>query len=71
MALTDTRPETGTRAPTVARHARSRGPSNLLGTGDHKAIGVAYVVIALVFGVVGWIAHRALRAPTSSATRTS
>ena len=55
MALTDTRPESGTVGTTSPGTEVTR-PVNLLGTGDHKAIGVTYVVIALVFGVVGWIA---------------
>jgi cytochrome c oxidase subunit I+III len=55
MALTDTRPEAGsgitpTSAPTPDR------PAILLGSGDHKAIGVVYVVASLVFGVAGWVA---------------
>ena len=55
MALTDTRPESGTVGTTSPGTEVTR-PVNLLGTGDHKAIGVTYVVIALVFGVAGWIA---------------
>lgn len=55
MALTDTRPESGTEtAPAPAIEVQS--PVNLLGTGDHKALGVLYVVAALVFGVAGWVA---------------
>jgi heme/copper-type cytochrome/quinol oxidase subunit 1 len=54
MALTDTRPESGTVGTTSPGTEVTR-PVNLLGTGDHKAIGVTYVVIALVFGVAGWI----------------
>ncbi|HEY6530707.1 MAG TPA: cbb3-type cytochrome c oxidase subunit I [Acidimicrobiales bacterium] len=55
MALTDTRPEAGsgtvpTSAPTADR------PAILLGSGDHKAIGVVYIVASLVFGVAGWVA---------------
>jgi cytochrome c oxidase subunit I+III len=55
MALTDTRPESGT-VGTTSPGTEVTSPVNLLGTGDHKAIGITYVVIALVFGVVGWIA---------------
>ena len=54
MALTDTRPETGTETDAVPSTELS-GPVNFLGTGDHKAIGVVYVAVALVFGVAGWI----------------
>ena len=54
MALTDTRPETGTEADAVPSTELS-GPVNFLGTGDHKAIGVVYVAVALVFAVVGWV----------------
>jgi heme/copper-type cytochrome/quinol oxidase subunit 1 len=55
MALTDTRPEAGSGvspspAPTADR------PAMLLGSGDHKAIGLVYVVASLVFGVAGWVA---------------
>jgi heme/copper-type cytochrome/quinol oxidase subunit 1 len=54
MALTDTRPESGTGAATTPAPGVT-STVNLLGTGDHKAIGISYLVLALVFGVVGWI----------------
>ena len=54
MAITETRPETGT-ASEAATDAAVAEPVNFLGTGDHKAIGVFYVALALVFGVVGWV----------------
>src|SRR5688572_13145910 len=54
MALTDTRPESATEvAPAPGTELTS--PVNLVGTGDHKAIGVVYVVTALIFGVAGWV----------------
>lgn len=55
MALTDTRPESGTTG-TTSPGTELTSPVNLLGTGDHKAIGIVYVILALVFGVAGWIA---------------
>jgi heme/copper-type cytochrome/quinol oxidase subunit 1 len=55
MALTDTRPESGTVSAT-ASGTEVTSPVNLLGTGDHKAIGIVYITVALVFGVAGWIA---------------
>jgi heme/copper-type cytochrome/quinol oxidase subunit 1 len=54
MALTDTRPESGTSSAEAAG-TEVTNPVNLLGTGDHKAIGIVYVTIALVFAVAGWI----------------
>lgn len=54
MALTDTRTESGTEAPEVAPSA-VLAPVSLLGSGDHKALGLVYVVAALLFGAVGWI----------------
>lgn len=55
MALTDTRPETGTdnssAAPSVVP-----SPLTIFGSGDHKAVGTFYVLAALVFGIAGWIA---------------
>ena len=54
MALTDTRPESGTSSAEAAG-TEVTNPVNLLGTGDHKAIGIVYVTMALVFAVAGWI----------------
>ena len=54
MALTDTRTESGTEA-TEAAHSAVPAPVSLLGSGDHKALGLVYVVAALLFGAVGWI----------------
>lgn len=54
MALTDTRPDTGT-DPSVAPSVVP-SPLTIFGTGDHKAIGIAYVLAGAVFGVAGLIA---------------
>ncbi len=54
MALTDTRPESGTGSATAPAPALARS-ATLLGTGDHKVIGIVYIVASLVFGVAGWI----------------
>jgi len=48
MALTDTRPETGTDASAVAPSVVP-SPLTIFGTGDHKAVGTFYVLAALVF----------------------
>ncbi len=55
MALTDTRPESGTDASAVAPSVVP-SPLTIFGTGDHKAVGTFYVLAALVFGIAGWIA---------------
>ncbi|CAB4611043.1 unannotated protein [freshwater metagenome] len=55
MALTDTRPETGTDATAVAPSVVP-SPLTIFGSGDHKAVGTFYVFAALVFGIAGWIA---------------
>lgn len=55
MALTDTRPESGTDATAVAPSVVP-SPLTIFGTGDHKAVGTFYVLAALVFGIAGWIA---------------
>ncbi len=55
MALTDTRPETGTDASAVAPSVVP-SPLTIFGTGDHKAVGTFYVLAALVFGIAGWVA---------------
>ncbi|MTA18767.1 MAG: hypothetical protein F2561_05640, partial [Actinobacteria bacterium] len=55
MALTDTRPETGTDATSVAPSVVP-SPLTIFGSGDHKAVGTFYVLAALVFGIAGWIA---------------
>ena len=54
MALTDTRPDTGTDASVAPSVVPS--PLTIFGTGDHKAIGIAYVLAGAVFGVAGLIA---------------
>jgi heme/copper-type cytochrome/quinol oxidase subunit 1 len=54
MALTDTRTESGIEAPEASPSAVP-APVSLLGSGDHKALGLVYIVAALLFGVVGWI----------------
>lgn len=53
MALTDTRPDTGTEADAPTPSAVP-SPITILGSGDHKAIGTVYVVAALLFGIAGW-----------------
>jgi len=55
MALTDTRPETGTDARAVAPSVVP-SPLTIFGSGDHKAVGTFYVLAALIFGVAGWVA---------------
>ena len=55
MALTDTRPESGTDAIAVAPSVVP-SPLTIFGSGDHKAVGTFYVLAALVFGIAGWIA---------------
>lgn len=55
MALTDTRPETGTDASAVAPSVVP-SPLTIFGSGDHKAVGTFYVLAALVFGIAGWVA---------------
>jgi cytochrome c oxidase subunit 1 len=55
MAITDTRPESGTEAIAFAP-AAVPSPITILGSGDHKAIGTVYVVAALLFGIAGWVA---------------
>lgn len=55
MALTDTRPESGTDASAVAPSVVP-SPLTIFGSGDHKAVGMFYVLAALVFGIAGWIA---------------
>ena len=55
MALTDTRPETGTDVTSVAPSVVP-SPLTIFGSGDHKAVGTFYVLAALVFGIAGWIA---------------
>ena len=54
MAMTDTRPESGTGDATAADTGVAH-TVNLLGTGDHKALGITWIVFSLVFGVAGWI----------------
>lgn len=54
MALTDTRPETGA-DPSVAPSVVP-SPLTIFGTGDHKAIGIFYVLAGAVFAVAGLIA---------------
>ena len=54
MALTDTRPDTGT-AEAAAPTGEVGFPADLIGSGDHKVIGLVYVALALVLGVAGWV----------------
>ena len=54
MALTDTRTESGIEAPAASPTAVP-APVSILGSGDHKALGVVYIAAALLFGAAGWI----------------
>ena len=54
MAITDTRPETGTDlavAPSMVP-----APVSILGSGDHTSIGLVYIVASILFGVAAWVA---------------
>lgn len=54
MAITDTRPETGTEldvAPSLVP-----APVSILGSGEHTVIGVIYIVTAALFGIAGLVA---------------
>jgi cytochrome c oxidase subunit 1 len=55
MALTDTRPESDT-GTTPVHTSGVVAPVSILGSGDHKTIGLVYVVASLLFGVAGWVA---------------
>lgn len=55
MSITDARPESAT-ASTEATPAATPGSATLLGSGDHKAIGLVYVVLSLVFGAGALVA---------------
>ena len=60
MALTDTRPEAGT---TSVAPSAAPGPVSIIGSADHKAIGLVWIVASLVFSVATlvvtalWMAH--------------
>ena len=60
MALTDTRPEAGT---TSVAPSAAPGPVSIIGSADHKAIGLVWIVASLVFAVatlvvqVLWTTH--------------
>ncbi len=54
MALTDTRPESETEVETPSSTAVPL-PVSLLGSGDHKAIGLVYVGAALLWGAAFWV----------------
>ena len=54
MAITDTRPETGTDlavAPSMVP-----APVSILGSGDHTTVGLVYIVASVLFGIAGWVA---------------
>jgi len=52
MAITDTRPETGSDvAPSLVP-----APVSILGSGEHTVIGVIYIVTAALFGIAGLVA---------------
>ena len=54
MAITETRPETGTDlavAPSLVP-----APVSILGSGEHTVVGVVYVVAAALFGIAGFVA---------------
>ena len=55
MSITDARPESATASP-EASTAATPGSGTLLGSGDHKAIGLVYVALSLVFGAVALVA---------------
>lgn len=55
MSITDARPESAT-ASAEASPATSTASGTLLGSGDHRAIGLVYVVLSLVFGTVALLA---------------
>ena len=55
MSITDARPESATGTPEVSA-ATAAGSGSLLGSGDHKAIGLVYVVLSLLFGAAALVA---------------
>lgn len=55
MSITDARPESATASP-EASTAATPGSGTLLGSGDHKAIGLVYVALSLVFGAAALVA---------------
>lgn len=71
MALTDTRPEAGT---TSVAPSAAPGPVSIIGSADHKAIGLVWIVASLVFGVASlvvtalWMAHSASESFLTSTT---
>jgi len=67
MALTESRPTTGHTADGSEQSASfSNSPMTVLGSGDHKSIGVVYIVAGLLFGIAGWIASAVLSAHQAS-----
>lgn len=54
MAITDTRPETGT-DPAVAP-SLVPAPVSILGSGDHTVVGLVYIVAAILLGIAGSVA---------------
>lgn len=66
MAITDTRPETGTDlavAPSMVP-----APVSILGSGDHTSIGLVYIIASVLFGVAAWIAISLTHIHSVSAT---
>ena len=55
MSITDARPESATDATAVS-DAPAAVSGSLLGSGDHKAIGLVYVVLSLLFGAAAFVA---------------
>ena len=54
MAITDTRPESGTDlavAPSMVP-----APVAFLGSGDHTTVGLVYIMVSVLFGLASWIA---------------
>jgi len=55
MAITDTTAPPQTASSDVEARPEATGLAELLGTGDHKAIGLAFIVVSLVFGLVALV----------------
>ncbi len=51
MAVTESPPEVVAAGASVVTHRQPTGLAGFLGSGDHKAIGRAYIVTALIFGL--------------------
>ena len=55
MSITDARPQSATDAASAST-APAAGSGSLLGSGDHRAIGLVYVVLSLLFGAAAFVA---------------